>query len=101
VVEGLLNFFEQLGRALRDFNFIITIDGVPHFSRIWHLGGFGGIGNTPTVWADDLPTILAFFKKYKTSRSVNNSLQRLDFDPNSIKGLFYQPKVRPGVQGDA
>ena len=51
--------------------------------------------NTPTVCADYLPTILRILKNDPTSRSVNNSLQRLDFDPSSINNLFYQPKLRP------
>ena len=52
--------------------------------------------NSPTVCADDLPTILGIVKNDPKSRSVNNSLQQLDFDPNSIKDLFDQPKLRPG-----
>ena len=52
--------------------------------------------NTPTVCADNLPTILGIFKNEPKSRSVNNSLQQLDFDPNSIKDVFCQPKLRPG-----
>ena len=43
--------------------------------------------------ADDLPTILSFFKSDPTSRSVNNSSQRLDFDLNNIYFLFYQAKL--------
>ena len=41
--------------------------------------------NTPTECADDLPTIPGFFTNHPKSRSVNNSLQRSDLDPNSIK----------------
>ena len=41
------------------------------FAVIWHLGGFGCMGNTPTGCADDLPTILIIFKNDPKSRSVN------------------------------
>ena len=43
--------------------------------------------NTPTVHADALPinTILGIPKIESKSRSVNNFLQQLNFDPNSIK----------------
>ena len=44
--------------------------------------------NTPTGRADDLPTILGIFKNDPKSRSVNNSLQQLDFDPNSVQDFF-------------
>ena len=41
--------------------------------------------NTPTGCADDLPSILGIFPNDPKSRSVNNSLQQLNFNPNSIK----------------
>ena len=43
------------------------------YCQTWHLGGFGGMENTPTAHADDLPTILGFFKNDPKSRSVNIS----------------------------
>ena len=49
------------------------------------------------VCADDLPTILGFFKNDPKSRSVNIFLQRLDFDPNRITDLFDPPKLRPAL----
>ena len=52
--------------------------------------------NTPTGRADDLPTFLGIFKN-DPKRSVNNSLQRLDLDPQSTVFVVYQPKLRPGV----
>ena len=42
------------------------------FCRIWHLGAFGSMGNTPTEYASDLSTIMFLFND-PTSRSVNNS----------------------------
>ena len=51
--------------------------------------------NTPTGCGSDLPTILRILKNDRKSRSVNNSLQPLDLDPNIIKDCFYQPKLRP------
>ena len=42
---------------------------------------------TPTGRADDLPTIIGFFINVPKSRSVNNSLQQLDSDRNSINRL--------------
>ena len=41
--------------------------------------------NTPMLCADDLLTILSIFKNDLKSRSVHNSFQQLDFDPDSIK----------------
>lgn len=54
--------------------------------------------STPMGRGSDLPRILGIFKNDPTWRSVKNDLQRLDFDPHSIKCLFYQPKLRPGNQ---
>ena len=48
--------------------------------------------NTPAGRADDLPTIWKIFKNDPKSRSVNNSLQRLNFDPSNF---FFLPKLRP------
>ena len=44
--------------------------------------------NTPTGRADDLPTIMGIIINDPKSRSVNNSLQQLEFDSNSIKDCF-------------
>jgi hypothetical protein len=63
------------------------------------LEGFGSIENTPTGCGSDLPTILRILKNDRKSRSVNNFLQPLDLDPNRIKYLFYQPKLRPADIG--
>jgi hypothetical protein len=41
--------------------------------------------NTPTVCADDLPSVLGIFKNDPKSKSVNNVLQRLDLDPDKYK----------------
>ena len=43
------------------------------------------MGNTPMGRADDLPTILEISINDSKTKSVNNSLQQPDFDPNSIK----------------
>ena len=53
------------------------------------------MASTPTRCADDLPSILGIFKKYSKSRSVNNSPQWLDLDPNSRFVFFYQLKLHP------
>ena len=41
--------------------------------------------NTPTGLADDLPRVLATYKKCPKPRSVNYFVQQLNFDPDSIK----------------
>ena len=51
--------------------------------------------NTPLVCADELPSILGMVNKYPKSRSVNNFLQRLDFDPNSMKDVSLPAKAPP------
>ena len=62
----------QLGGALRDFQSDFQNCWFHFCCRTWHLGGFGGMENTPTWHADDLPTFFFFFfKKYPKSRSVN------------------------------
>ena len=53
------------------------------------------MGNTPIGCGSDLPSVLGLFKNDPKSRSVNNSFQRLDLDPNSIKYVSYQPKPLP------
>ena len=50
--------------------------------------------NTPTGRGSDLPTFLGICKNAAKSRSVNNSLQRLDLPPNS-RFFVYQPQLRP------
>jgi hypothetical protein len=47
--------------------------------------------------ADDFCTILAIWKIYPSSRSVNNVIQRLDLDPHSIKVLASQSSAQIGV----
>ena len=54
--------------------------------------------NTPTVCGSDLPTILGILKNDGKSRSVNNSLQPLNLEPNRIQYFFYQSKLRPVKQ---
>ena len=49
----------------------MKINDFVEFCRIWHLGGFGCMENTPTGPADDLPSIPGFFKNDPKSRSVN------------------------------
>ena len=49
-----------LAAALRDFCFIIEIVDFLDFYCIWHLVGFGGMENYPTVCCSDLPTILEY-----------------------------------------
>ena len=44
--------------------------------------------NAPTECGSDLLAIREFSKNGSRSRSVNNSLQRLDLDPNSTLVLF-------------
>jgi hypothetical protein len=51
--------------------------------------------NAPTGCGSDLLTILRILKNKRKSRSVNNLLQPPDLDPNRIKDIFYQPKLRP------
>ena len=54
--------------------------------------------NTPPGSVDDL---LTFFQKIPRSRSVNNSLQQLDFDPNSmyiVVLVFLPAKAPPSKQ---
>ena len=80
------------------FNFVVKLIDLRYVCRIWHLGGFGGMENTPPLRADDLSSILGIFKNDPILKSVNNSLQQLDFDPNSITDFSYQSKLRP-VQG--
>ena len=75
--------------------YIYTPDFHMFCNIVLHLGGLGSMENTPMVRADDLPSILAIFKNNPNSRSVNKSLQQLDFDPNSIKDCVCQPKLRP------
>ena len=58
------------------------------FCEIWHLGGSGCMGNTPTACADNLPTILGFFKNDPKSRSVISFHRQPDFEPNTIQDLF-------------
>ena len=51
--------------------------------------------NTPTGCADDLPTILGFFKKIPKIEKCQHSFQQMNFDPNRIKDFICQPKLRP------
>jgi hypothetical protein len=82
-----------LGGDPRDFK--LCFSNCVFCCCILNLEGFGCMGNTPTGRANDLPTMLAIFKSDPKSRSVNNLLQQLDLDPNSITNLFDQPKLRP------
>ena len=61
---------------------------------VWHLGAFRCMENTPMVCADDLTSIRGIFKNDPKSRSVNNSLQRLDLDSSSVICFCCQPKLR-------
>ena len=42
----------------RSADFIIKMADVLELYRIWYLGGFGSMENTPTGRGSDLPTIL-------------------------------------------
>ena len=54
--------------------------------------------NTPTVCADDLPTILNFLKVTQ-NRDVSTFFSVAGFvAPNSIKDFIYQPKRRPAKE---
>ena len=50
--------------------------------------------NTPLGCGSHLPKLLKKIHDTK-SRCVDNCFQRLELDPNSIKELVYQPKLRP------
>ena len=52
--------------------------------------------STPMGCADDLLRFFGIFTNDPESRSVNIFVERLDFDPNSIKDSFYQPKLQLG-----
>ena len=56
--------------------------------------------NTPMGCADDLSTIMGIYKNDSKSKSVHNSLQQLDFDPDSIKGFVCQPKTLTHVKNE-
>jgi hypothetical protein len=64
------------------------------FGRYMAFGGIWQHGKYSTGCGSDLPTILRILKNDRRSRSVNNSLQPLDLDPNRIKDFAYQPKLR-------
>ena len=51
--------------------------------------------STPTERADDLPSVLGVVKNDTRARSLNNSLQRPDFDPNSIKDFCLPAEAPP------
>jgi hypothetical protein len=51
--------------------------------------------NTPTGCADDLPTILAIFKKYQKSRSVNMFSPAAVFGPKQHKSFLLPAKAPP------
>ena len=53
--------------------------------------------NTSPVCGGDLPPILGFVENDPKSRSVNNSLQQLDFDQNSMTDFFYRSQLRPAT----
>ena len=59
------------------------------------LGGFGCMENTPTGRDSDLPTHLEISPNDSKSRSVNNSLRRLDVDTNSMKDFCLPGKAPP------
>ena len=55
------------------------------FCSIWHLRSFGSMYNTHMRRGSDLPTILGMFKHDPKTRSVNDSCELLDLDPNTVQ----------------
>ena len=53
--------------------------------------------NTSMRCGTDVRKNLGIFKNESTSRSVNNILQQLDFDPKSIQDVFLPAKAPPSL----